>query len=466
MGVELFTIHWVYLFFILTIIAVMIMRKDTTLVSILGIFILGLLVTQSLVGSVQSIFNALIYAIQELLGTILIISLIVGMSKALSNSGINEIMIKPVTHLIKSPSIAFWVIGIVMMIISWFFWPSPSVALIGAILLPVALRVGLPAIGVAMAMNLFGHGIALSGDFIIQGAPTITAKAAGIPVSSVVAASLPLVFVMGIVTTVIAFILLRKDMKKGTITIEQSQIIDIVSVARTEESIGYHNKKVIVAILIPLLFLLDVVRMFALKLTGGDATALVGGTAITILIIVSFLHHKKDRMGKITEYIIEGLQFGFRVFGPVIPIAAFFYLGDSGILTIMGKEALPEGSLGIVNDLGIALASVVPLTKGIAAITLTIVGAITGLDGSGFSGIALAGSIAQLFGTAIHIDPATLTALGQIAAIWVGGGTLIPWALIPAAAITGVDPFELAKRNLIPVISGLVVTTIVAIVLL
>ena len=56
----------------------------------------------------------------------------------------------------------------------------------------------------------------------------------------------------------------------------------------------------------------------------------------------------------------------------------------------------------------------------------------------------------------------TLTALGQIAAIWVGGGTLIPWALIPAAAICNVDPFEMARRNLIPVFVGLIVTTIVA----
>lgn len=60
------------------------------------------------------------------------------------------------------------------MFISLFFWPSPAVALLGAVLLPVAIRAGLPALGVAMAMNLFGHGIALSGDFIIQAAPKLT----------------------------------------------------------------------------------------------------------------------------------------------------------------------------------------------------------------------------------------------------------------------------------------------------
>jgi hypothetical protein len=78
----------------------------------------------------------------------------------------------------------------------------------------------------------------------------------------------------------------------------------------------------------------------------------------------------------------------------------------------------------------------------------------------------LVGPIAKLFATSIGAGVATLTALGQIAAIWVGGGTLIPWAVIPAAAICGVDPFELARRNLKPVFIGLVVTTIVAIFLI
>ncbi|MEH6943557.1 hypothetical protein V7014_17225 [Bacillus sp. JJ722] len=45
---------------------------------------------------------------------------------------------------------------------------------------------------------------------------------------------------------------------------------------------------------------------------------------------------------------------------------------------------------------------------------------------------------------------------------FIGGGTIIPWALIPVAAICNVDPFELARRNLIPVGIGLLVTTIVA----
>jgi len=465
MGVELTTLHWVYLIFILIIIAVMGMRRDPSLVCIVGIFVLGLLATSSLSQSVIGMFNSFIYAIKELLGTILVISIIVAMSKILTDTGINEVMVYPFTKLIKTPTLAYWVIGVLMMVISWFFWPSPSVALIGAVLLPVAVRVGLPAIGVAMAMNLFGHGIALSGDFVIQGAPKLTADAAGIPVQDVIVASVPLVFIMGIVTTVVAFYMLRRDMKKGVLkdensTDKETSDLEILKAEDLKNSLSNGNK-VFFAILVPLLFLIDVIAMFMLKLRGGDATALIGGTSTFILILIAVLSYKNNVLEKITTYLIEGFQFGFKVFGPVIPIAAFFYLGDSAFVDIFGK-VLPQGSQGLVNDLGVALAHIVPLNSVIGAITLTMVGAITGLDGSGFSGISLAGSIAHLFSTAIGSGIATLTALGQIAAIWVGGGTLIPWALIPAAAICNVDPFELARRNLIPVMVGLTVTTIVA----
>ncbi|MBM7564548.1 hypothetical protein [Paenibacillus sacheonensis] len=461
MELQLVPLHWVYLAFIVLILGVLIKRRDTTLVCVVGIFALGLIATDSLSGSVSGIFNSFIYATQELIGTIFIISIIVAMSRILIRTGINEIMVEPLTRFMRTPALAFWGIGLIMMVTSWFFWPSPGVALIGAVLLPVAVRVGLPALGAAMAMNLFGHGIALSGDYIIQGAPKLTADAAGLPVASVMEASIPLVIVMGLVTTVAAFWMMRSDIKKGTW--RDGLVAGPALTAPTEEDRLHlpHRWKQTLAVFIPLLFIVDVIGMFVLDLQGGDATALVGGTAIFILLLVTMLAHRSKGLEQTTEYLIEGFQFGFKVFGPVIPIAAFFYLGDSAFTTLFGNT-LPEGSQGIVNDLGVALANHVPLNQAVASVTLTVTGAITGLDGSGFSGISLAGSIAHLFATAIGSGAATLTALGQVAAIWVGGGTLIPWALIPAAAICGVSPFELARRNLKPVMIGLAATTIVA----
>ncbi|MFA1714590.1 hypothetical protein ACDX66_23115 [Peribacillus frigoritolerans] len=459
MEMELTALHWIYVVFIALIIGFMVKRRDTTLICIIGIFLLALVATGSLASSISGIFNSFIFAITELMSTILIISIIVAMSTVLTKSGINDVMIAPFAKFIKNPTLAFWVIGVVMMMISWFFWPSPAVALLGAVLLPVALRAGLPALGVAMAMNLFGHGIALSGDFIIQAAPKLTGDAASIPVGDVISASIPLVITMGVVTTLSAFILLKRDMKLGRIKAADNEGI-VQDQTMSEDLLTLAQKKFF-AVFIPIAFLLDVVALSILKLQGGDATALVGGTAVFILLILSLVAHKQQGLEKSTAYLIQGFQFGFKVFGPVIPIAAFFYLGDSGFNQIIG-DYLPKTSLGIVNDLGAALAASVPLTKEIAAVTLTGIGAITGLDGSGFSGISLAGSVAKLFGTAIGGGTATLTALGQITAIWVGGGTLIPWALIPAAAICNVSPFELARRNLLPVTIGLAVTTIVA----
>ncbi|WP_130806479.1 hypothetical protein [Senegalia massiliensis] len=467
MSITLNSLHWIYLIFIFLIIGIMVKKRDTTLVCIMGIFILGIVATKSLPLAISGVFNSLIYAITELLGTILIISIIYGMSKVLEATGISEVMISPFTKFIKTPTLAYWIIGILMMIISWFFWPSPAVALMGAVLLPVAVKVGLPAIGVAVAMNLFGHGIALSSDFIIQGAPKLTSEAAGLPVGDVINASIPLVITMGLVTTIVAFIILKRDMKNNKISAEENNInMSLYSNEKGTEggivkTMLSSRAKKIFSIIIPILFALDVFIMIKANLQGGDATALVGGTAIFILTLISMCTYKSKGLEEITQFLIKGFQFGFKIFGPVIPIAAFFYMGDMGFVTVFG-EVLPKMSQGIVNDLGVALAHSVPLNDMVGAITLTSVGSITGLDGSGFSGISLVGPIARLFSTAIGSGAATLTALGQVAAIWVGGGTIVPWAVIPAAAICGVNPFELARRNLIPVIIGLVVTTVVA----
>ncbi|MGJ7910266.1 hypothetical protein [Neobacillus sp. LXY-1] len=465
MIVELTALHWIYVVFIALIIGFMVMRRDTTIICIVGIFLIAITATGSLAHAVSSIFNSFGYAITELLSTILVISIIVAMSHTLTAAGINDVMISPFRRLIRNPPMAYWTIGILMMVISWFFWPSPAVALLGAVLLPVAIRAGLPALGAAMAMNLFGHGIALSGDYVIQAAPKLTSDAAGIPIQDVINASIPLVFIMGLVTTVTAYYLLRRDMKRGVLTTASTDLSPSQETSSDQPVLLSLAQKRFFAILVPLLFVADVIAMTNLNLTGGDATAIIGGTSILILILISLFSYKNKGLEKSTSLLIEGFQFGFKVFGPVIPIAAFFYLGDSGFTKIIG-DYLPKASQGIVNDLGAALASIVPLSKTVGAITLTAVGAITGLDGSGFSGISLAGSVASLFAAAIGKGAATLTALGQIAAIWVGGGTLIPWALIPAAAICNVDPFELARRNLVPVVVGLIVTTIAAIFLI
>lgn len=458
--VTLTSAHWLFLFWVFVVIVVMALRKDPLIPCILGLLTVGWVVKQSTVGAVSTIFNALIVAGNEFWGIIVVISLIVALSKLLNDTGADYLVMSPAAKLMVNPDIAFWVLGLSMMLTSWFFWPSPAVALIGAIMVPVAVKAGLPTMGAAVAMNLFGHGIALSTDYVIQGAPTITAKAAGFTdPGPLISASIPLAITMGLVTTVTAYLLIKKDMKTNSAAlIEEQNALLAKNVQKEVTTISY-----ILAFVTPLAFLADVAAMWVLKLKGGDATALLGATAVIILVFGTLLKDGWDGLEKITDYIRDGFMFGIKIFAPVIIIGGFFFLGKGDLAKSILDVKLATGFL---EDFGIYLSQVIPLNKFFVAIVTLATGIVVGLDGSGFSPLPLVGSVAATFGTAMPIDKATLAALGQISGVWTGGGTIIPWGLIPVAAITGVNPIELARRNFVPVILGFVATTIVAIILM
>lgn len=447
--------HYIYILFMVAALVTMIMKKESVVPCILGIFTLGLYYNRSLVGALGSVFTALGVALNELGSVIIIIGIMVALSKALEESKSIDFMVGPISKIVKNPTGAFFISGIFMLLMSWFFWPSPATVLVGAIFLPIAIKAGLPAIGLAMAINLFGHGIALSTDFIIQGAPSITSGSAGIGVNEIISEGMILYIVMSVVTIGVAFYMLRKDLKSGELKnkIVQTNDVEVKDVSlRAKISIG----------LVIIAFIADIIAMYKFNLKGGDATGLLGATALGLIIIINFMNNPKTTLDKVTNQLVEGFVFGIKIFAVIIPIAAFFYMGDMSLVTVFG-DVLTEGSQGILGDIGLALSQAVPFNKVAAACIETIVGGITGLDGSSFSGMSLAGSTASVFGVAINAKVGTLAALGQIAATWVGGGCIVPWALAPAAAICGVKPAELAKRNFIPVMVGLVVTTIVAI---
>ena len=442
--------HYIYILFMVIVLVTMILKKDVIIPCILGIFCLGLFYTHNIAGSLGAVFNSFIVSLNELGSIILIISIMVALSKTLEKNKAINYMVKPFSRFIKNPTSAFFVTGLVMLLLSWFFWPTPAVALVGAVFLPVALNAGLPAIGVAVALNLFGHGLALSTDFVIQGAPAITAGAAGIEISNVIQQGMPLYWVMAIVTIGVAFYGLRKDIKKGKFDNELQAV-------EHEEITEFDPKAKIATFMVLIGFALDIVAMYVFKLTGGDAAALLGGTAALLIIIINIMNFKKGCFEATCDNIIDGFVFGIKIFAAIIPIAAFFYMGEVAPITAVLGEVLPSGSQGLLSDMG-----VVPLNKLAVASIQTVVGAITGLDGSGFSGISLVGSLANVFGTAVNGSVGALCALGQIAGIWTGGGCLVPWGLISAAAICGVSPIELATRNLKPILIGFAVTTVVA----
>lgn len=451
------SLHYLYIVMVVIILSIMLMKKDIVIPCIFGILAMGYLYSGSAVAAIQSIFNTIIYAGNEFWGIIVIISLVVAMSKSLQEIGSDVLIMSPIKRVMVNPTMAFFGVGLTMMIISWLVWPSPAVPLVGAVLLPAAVAAGLPVIYVAVAMNLFGHGIALSSDFFIQGAPTITAAGAGIDVNEVVKASIPIWLAMSVVTIAVAFFMMKNDMKKNAL--QYTQVVDVKEEAEVKR--GKTTK--IMAILTPLGFIFDIVAMLKFNLAGGDATALVGGTAIIIMMITVLTTYTiQDAFDKVVDYIKEGFKFGITVFAPVIFIGGFFFLGNQGGATAVFGEGAP----GILNDISIFLSQNIQMNKLSTILTQTTVAVITGLDGSGFSGLPIVGTLAYTFSNFIDIDMAGLAALGQVITVWVDGGTIIPWAVIPVAAICNISPQELARKNLIPVICGIFAAVVVALVTL
>ncbi|MBV4415473.1 hypothetical protein [Clostridium tyrobutyricum] len=460
--VALSAVHYVYIIMTIVIIVTLMLKKEIVLPCIVGTFLIGLFYSHNLLKSIQIMYNSVVTSATELLGIIVVISLVVAMSRSLSDIGADELMMRPVRKVIKGKKMAYFVVGIVMLIVSWFIWPSPAVALVGALLLPAAIEVGLPAIWAAVAMNLFGNGMGLSSDFFIQGAPSITGKAAGISTLSVMKASVPLWATMAIVTVAVSYVMMVRELKKNNISESCENIETPEEIAATQET-KITTGGIFIAIVTPLAFVIDVVLMLKYKIVGGDATALVGGTAIIIMSVVSVMHNTlSESLEKITNNIKEGFIFGIKIFAPVIVIAAFFFMGSQDI----AKQVLGPGATGLLSDIGIYLSSIIPMSRVPIAFMQAIIGGITGLDGSGFSGLPLVGALAQTFSTAADVNKDVLAALGQIATVWVGGGTIIPWGVIPVAAICNVKPTELARKNLIPVLSGLLATVIVAILIM
>jgi hypothetical protein len=386
----------------------------------------------------------------------------------------------------RSPEVAFWVIGVVMLVASYFLWPSPATALVGAVLVPAAVSARLPAISAAVAMNIFGHGIALSTDYVIQGAPSISAKAANVPVEAVMQSQIPLILTMSVVTVAAAFVIARRDMARAAAeekaapepAPEPMAVAVAATITSTGQAVGRSEEAVaapevesppepkpiarLAAVVVPLSYLLVVVALIAFKIRGGAATTVIGGVTLLLLVIFTLLSHGRESFDLITEHLIKGFSFGMKIFTPVIMIAAFFYLGSPEI----ARQVFGESGRGLLFDLAGALQQVLPLNRVSVGILETTIGSVVGLVGSGFSGLPLTGSLAGAFAAVTSLKTETIAALGQIATVWVGGGCIIPWGVVPVAAICRISPQELARKNFIPVLLGLCATTVVAMILM
>lgn len=459
-------VHWLYIVGVLAVIATMILRKNVIIPCILFTFAIGFVYKGSIIGGITTIFNASITAATGLFSIFMIISVMVALLAALEVTGADKVMVKPLKGLMKSPLTAYLVIILGTTFISLLFWPTPAVPLIGALLIPAAMRSGLPPIMCAVAIALAGQGMALGGDVVIQGAPGLTAKSAGVAVEMVTSRAGILTVLTGIVAMTMAWFMNRNEIRvyAEKVKKDQSTGFNIVEqaggVEKTPEGERYGN---FTAALMGILVIGVLIALFAFNIKGGDASALLGGSALLVIIITSLLVYKVRGMDSVSDFLGEGLGFAFKVMGPIIPIAGFFFIGSPESAPVI----LGEGAPGYLFDAGNALATVISPTGFLAGFGLLILGVITGLDGSGFSGLPLVGTLAAALGGGNENVSATLASIGQIGAIWSGGGTIIAWSsLVAVAGIVGVPVLDLVRKNFIPVSAGMVVSTLVAVLLM
>jgi hypothetical protein len=253
--------------------------------------------------------------------------------------------------------------------------------------------------------------------------------------------------------------------------VEQSKLVvksELVAAAASDVKVT--KKNLAFAIIVPATFIVIIFIMilsryldFLPHLRGGAATALLGGAATALLIALSIGNDGNKALETSVGHLREGFLFAIKIFAPVIPIAAFFFLGGREAAAILG-----EGAPRLLFELGTALSNAIPLNNVALSFGNLFVGIITGLDGSGFSGLPLTASLAQSLGSAAGIRVEALAAIGQMGAVWSGGGTLTAWAfgLVATAGIAGVNPMDLARKNFIPVMCGLTAAAIVAIFLM
>ncbi len=504
--------HWMYLFGVVVIIITMIRRANVVVPAIAATFLVSFAYSGSVISALESVFNGSLTAAKELFNIFLVIALMTSLLNALKSLRSDIRMVEPFRRIMVNGHLAYVVLSIITYLISLFFWPTPAVPLVGAILLPAAIAAGLPAMGAAVAIAIAGQGMALSSDYVIRVAPGISAKAsgAGVAIATVADRALVLSLITGIIALVLGYFAIRRTITApaaehlarweagGTLKQQIHTQLDAVA-----ENVGSFDKEYlseaapqepllgdkaidaelhalpaakerwskVFAVVTPLAFLAIVAAMILPKFTpgmpeikGGDAAALVGGAASVLLIFATLAAEGKRFLDVTADHIIDGFVFAFKAMGAVLPIAGFFFVG--GADTAGAILGVPSGTQApsLLFELIQAAQAWIPHNHFFVAFGVLLVGMITGVDGSGFAGLPLTGSLSGALAPTIGIDAATLCAVGQMGAVWTGGGTLIAWSsLIAVTGFARVPVLEAVRILFWPVIIGLAVSTFAAV---
>ncbi|TWH62431.1 hypothetical protein L612_001200000780 [Rhodococcus rhodochrous J38] len=522
MDVQLTAAHWVYLAGILVILATMALRKNIVVPAVVATFLTALTFSGSIVTGLSAIFNASLVAAKELFNIFLIIAMVTAMLGALRQLGADRMMVAPFRRVMRAGTSSFLVLAAVTYVISLFFWPTPAVPLVGAVLIPVAIRAGMSPLSVGMVIAICGQGMALSSDYIIKVAPGISASAAGVEADAVADKAMVLSLIVGGTALLITYLVQKRHWRAPSLDLlveweaeadrgigetrddssgdgggsrpprrpepaggpsggggEQAATATAVLVAPsdpiadldTEAEKERRGTAKAFAMLVPLAYLAFIVYLMLGKFTevvpplqGGDAAAIVGGIAALILFAAAASTDRGGFLETTSDHLVDGLVFAFKAMGCVLPIAGFFFIGNPEFAgPILGISADAAGP-AILFDLVTTVQAHLPQNAFVTSFGILLIGLVAGLDGSGFSGLPLTGALSGALGPAVDVDPSTLAAIGQMGNIWAGGGVIIAWSsLVAVAGFARVPVLDLARKCFLPVMAGLILSTVFAV---
>ena len=191
---------------------------------------------------------------------------------------------------------------------------------------------------------------------------------------------------------------------------------------------------------------------------------MVGGVAGLLMLAVAVIGDGRNAFKSVAVHFTEGLVYAFRAMAQVLPIAGFFFIGVATLAgPILGIGAGHKAP-GFLFELVRAADFWIPRNRVFATFGVLISGMVTGIDGSGFSGLPGTGALAGALGRAVNFDVSTLAAVGQMGSVWTGK-TLTAWsAVVMVAAFARVSVLDVVRKLFFPVVCGLVVATVFAIV--
>jgi hypothetical protein len=525
--------HWVYIAGVASLLVVMGMRKNVIVPAIIATLLTTWVFTGSFLNGLGSVFSASMVATTELLNIFLVLTVVFALLAAMRTIGADHRMIAPIAKVMKNAPISYVVLFVTTYLLSLVFWPTPTLALLAAILFPAAVAAGLSPLAAAMAIAIAGQGMALASDYVIGVAPSLSAAGAGVSADSIADKALILSWIVGGVAIVMTYVLHVRQgglatalagsrRRKGTMAAPTMSVAGIPAKVGEALTVKHEPRQTAVAqrvrtasggdggatgsgdatgngngtptggiaallgngngaamsrgprarlfaIAVPAAFAALVVYMLLGKATDlvpevepGWGAALVGGLALLLMLCVT-LTSGSNGLERAGEHFLDGLVFAFKAMGVVIPVAGFVLVGISdfaGRIMLLPEDAEAPSFLfdaiasgeGVIPDNGI-----------VVMFAMLLAGMLIGLDGSGWAGLPFTGGLAEAFASSTGADTATLAAIAQNGASWTGGGTLLIWSsLIAVAGVSGVPVATLARKLFLPVVSGLVLSVIVA----